>query len=278
MILEARDIEIVPSRNLNYLYIPLDCVWLILLLVLLFITGRHATFIWSLCGGVLYWLVDFGIFHLALNERKVVGANTALFLLWLSMSYGITNFAYIWLWLRKDKRAIEFTILIVCEWITTPLVADNYGAPFGQVSISRGTGSYHGFMAIFLAVSYSIVIIINLFRTNPKKRINLLWLNAIGITVQFGWEFSLLITGIRPMNKNSFFTLIIDSLVETNLGLPAMYGIFLLVNKKFGETFWFKDKMKRLADCESDDVTIPVIRLNSPISQPMNIQSEPKSS
>ncbi|KAH7831789.1 uncharacterized protein MONOS_1941 [Monocercomonoides exilis] len=253
MFLEAgRDIEIVPSRNLNYLYIPLDCVWLVLLLVLLFITGRHATFIWSLCGGILYWLVDFGIFHLALNERKVVGANTALFLLWLSMSYGITNFAYIWLWLRKDKRAIEFTILIVCEWITTPLVADNYGAPFGQVSISRGTGSYHGFMAIFLAVSYSIVIVLNLFRTDPKKRINLLWLNAIGITVQFGWEFSLLITGIRPMNKNSFFTLIIDSLVETNLGLPAMYGIFLIVNKKFGETFWFKDRLKALADPEPE--------------------------
>ena len=64
-----------------------------------------------------------------------------------------------------------------------------------------------------------------------KVKINLLWLNLIGISVQFSWEFALLINGIRPLNQSSIITLIINSLLETNLGMPIIYGIFLMLEK-----------------------------------------------
>ena len=46
---------------------------------------------------------------------------------------------------------------------------------------------------------------------------------------------SLLINGIRPLNENSLQTLIINSCLETNLGMPAIYLIYHLINKKYNE-------------------------------------------
>ena len=96
-------------------------------------------------------------------------------------------------------------------------------------------------MAIFLIVSYLTIIIYSLF--TKKKLINVLWLNLIGISVQFCWEFALLINGIRPFNEASIQTILINSLIETNLGLPSMYLIYLGVNKFFNEDLTRK-KMK----------------------------------
>ena len=63
----------------------------------------------------------------------------------------------------------------------------------------------------------------------------MLLLNLIGISVQFGWEFALLINGIRPMNEMSIQTLLVNSFMETNLGMPAILGIFYLARKKKDE-------------------------------------------
>jgi hypothetical protein len=52
--------------------------------------------------------------------------------------------------------------------------------------------------------------------------VNLLWLLAIGIGVQLSWEFVLLVTGIRPAG---LAPLAVNSLIETNLGLPYLYLI-----------------------------------------------------
>lgn len=47
-------------------------------------------------AGILYLLVDFGIFHLVCHSRSITeGYSLFLVLLWMSMSYGFTNFAWI---------------------------------------------------------------------------------------------------------------------------------------------------------------------------------------
>ncbi len=213
--------EIIPSRSFNSLYIWLDIAFLVFLAVMLWISGRRKATIFGLVGGVLYFLVDYGIFYLWLHERVVVGAPTAPFLLWLSMSYGFTNVAWIWLMLDRDVRWKEWTVLIVCAWICNPLISQNFGSSFGMISISRGTGSYHGAMAAILLVGYALLCVLNI-RYNAN--IPILRLLLIGIAVQFGWEFSLLVTGIRTWNIQ---TLVVNSLVETNLGMPYIYFIHL---------------------------------------------------
>ena len=183
-------------------------------------------------GGLLYFLVDYGGFYLLLHTRTVEGADPFWFLLWLSMSYGFTNFVWIWLWLDRDKRTMEWSVLIIAGWFATALLSQNFGGGFCTISISRGTGDYHGVMAAILFVGYAILCLHNIRAEDPGQRINLPWILAIGILVQFSWEFVLLITGIRAQGIGP---LVVDSLLETNLGLPYIYFIHRAVSRRWRE-------------------------------------------
>lgn len=221
--------NIIPARVFNSLYIVFDIIFLILLLSALFFSKRKRAFFFALSGGLLYFLVDYGIFYLALGSRVVTGAPTAPFLFWLSMSYGVTNFAWIYLMLSKDEKWKEWTIFIFFSWIAIALLAQNFGANTPIISIYRTTNSYHGVMALILIVGYSYVCFRNIFKGD---NIPILRLLIIGIAVQFGWEFALLVTGIR---QSGIETLAINSLIETNLGMPYLYFIHKAIEKRFSK-------------------------------------------
>ena len=187
----------------------------------------------GLAGAAIYFIVDYGIFYLLLGTRTVSGANPATLLLWLSISYGFTNFAWIWLWLDRDGYALEWSIIIISGWFTTALLSKNFGSNFAPISIQRGTSSYHGVMALILLVGYSILIIKNIKRSGSgKDGINIFWILSIGVLVQFSWEAVLLISGIR---NPGFMPLIVNSLLETNLGLPYLFLIHGAISTRFEE-------------------------------------------
>ena len=221
--------DIVPARVFSGLYIIIDTVFLLILGALLFFSKRRRAFYFGLFGGLLYFLVDYGIFYLALHARVVSGAPTGPFLFWLSMSYGFTNFAWIYLMLDRDEYRVEWSVFIFFYWIAEALLAQNFGSSWPLISISRTTTSYHGVMALIMIVGYLILIVENIFY---KKKINIPYILFIGITVQLGWETALLVTGIR---QSGLETLVINSLIETNLGLPYIYHIHSFIDKRFGE-------------------------------------------
>lgn len=230
--------QITPTRNFNLLYIILDTLFIIILLGLLICKKRNLTVLFALFGGILYTLVDFGGFYLLSHSRIVFingiqqdVLNTFLVLFWMSMSYGITNFIFIWVLISKDKLAKYWLFLIIMWWLICPSIASMGGE--NNITTFRTTTSYHGIMGIILVISYLALIIYTLI--SGKEIVNILYLCLIGISVQFSWEFSLLINGIRPLNENSLQTLIINSCLETNLGMPAIYLIYHLINKKYNE-------------------------------------------
>lgn len=218
--------EVIAARTMNGLYIGLDIIFLVLFAGVLIFCKRYQAAIVGFLGGILYFAVDYGIFYLALGTREVVGADPFWFLLWLSMSYGFTNFVWIWLWLDRDGHALEWSLFILSGWLCTALLSQSFGGSYSPISISRGTADYHGVMALMLFVGYAILIVHNL-RCDKERKIDLKWILAIGILVQFGWEFVLAITGIR---NQSLQTLIVNSLLETNLGLPYLYLIHRAVS------------------------------------------------
>ena len=230
--------EVIAAREFNSLYIYLDIAWLVFYAVLLLVRRRHLAFLAGLAGGIIYFAVDYGIFFLLLKTRVITGADPLWFLLWLSMSYGFTNFAWIWILLDKEGNKIEWSVLTITGWLAIATLSQNFGAGFPVISIYRGTSSYHGIMALILAIGYIYLIIRNL-RAEPGNKVNLLPLLAIGIGVQFSWEFVLLVTGIRPIG---FMPLIIDSLIETNMGMPYLYLIHRAICRRFDENLWLKNK------------------------------------
>lgn len=231
--------EIIAQRVFNTLYIYLDIVFLVGLCALLIVKKKYLTLLWGLAGGVLYMIVDYGIFHLWTHSRTIVGGNMFWVLLWMSMSYGITNFVWIWLWMERDEHLLEWSALIWMWWIAAPMIANTFGANMPVVKIQRTTGAYHGYMALILIVGYVAAIVFNLLQKDKAKRFPLLWLIAIGILVQFAWEFSLLIGGIRSAEfetlEQKLTTLVVNSLLETNLGAVPIYCIHLLVTSRYTE-------------------------------------------
>ena len=230
--------DITPTRNFNLLYIILDSIFILFLLIMLVVKKRYFTTLFALFGGVLYFIVDFGYFYLLSHSRQIMIDDviqndlvTGLILFLMSISYGITNFAFIWLCLRKDKHLKNWLMLIIGWWLMVPLIA-SLGGP-NNIQTFRTTNQYHSYMAILLVIGYGGLLIYNLL--TKKKQIQLLWLNLIGISVQFSWEFALLIHGIRPMNGNSISTIIVNSLLETNLGMPYIFLIFLCINRYISE-------------------------------------------
>lgn len=234
--------QITPTRTLNLAYIVLDSIFILFLLVLLILKKKYLTCIFSIAGGLLYLLVDYGMFYELAHSREIYilvdnnwilqgKLNTFLILTWMSLSYGITNFAFIWLALKKDKHLKEFTCLIFGWWIACPSLSYFGGSP--TIMTLRTTNEYHWIMSLILVIGYGIYILYSLF-TNKRLK-DLLILNVIGISVQFGWEFALLINGIRPWNDISLRTLLVNSLIETNLGMPYIYGIYILITRRWSE-------------------------------------------
>jgi hypothetical protein len=122
---------------------------------------------------------------------------------------------------------------MITGWFTVALLSQNFESSFPVISIQRGTVSYHGVMALILMIGYTILILINI-RSGRKgeKKINIWWILAIGIIVQFSWEAVLLITGIRSVG---FMPLIINSLLETNMGLPYLFLIHRVISSRYNE-------------------------------------------
>jgi len=97
---------------------------------------------------------------------------------------------------------------------------------------------------------------------DKKQRINIPWLLAIGILVQFGWEAGLLIGGIRSAGfasmSDKLMTTVVNSLVETNLGMPYIYLIFVVFSKKFKENLKRRKKpvtfMQRIEENNDEKV------------------------
>ncbi len=238
--------EIIAQRVFNPLYIYLDIAFLVALCALLIVKKKYLTVIFGLFGGVLYMIVDYGIFHLALHTRSIEGGNLFAVLLWMSMSYGITNFVWIWLWMSRDKHKFEWTLLILVWWIAAPMLAATFGGGLAPIKIQRTTGAYHGYMALILFAGYAAAIVYNIFQKERSKRFPLLWLLAIGISVQFAWEFSLLIGGIRSAEIESFAqkitTLVVNSLLETNLGAVPIYCIYALVTSRVTENLKLRER------------------------------------
>lgn len=233
--------EIIARREFSPLYIGFDIAFLLLFAGLLLMKKKYMTVLVGSLAGLLYMLVDFGIFHLVCHSRSISdGYSLFWVLLWMSMSYGFTNFAWIWLWMSRDRHLFEWSFLILLWWFVCPQLTKTF-APDGMANIviQRTTGEYHGYMALILLVGYLGLIVWNLRVPDRRERVNIPWLLAIGILVQFGWEAGLLIGGIRSAGfatlGEKLRPLIVNSLLETNLGMPYIYLVFTAYTARFNE-------------------------------------------
>lgn len=261
-------IKPVAQRVFNLSFVYFDIAFLVVFIALLIWQKKYMTLLVGFLAGILYTIVDFGVFYAAYGERHIClqnivnGVGTGwveqdvgmvfLILLWMSMSYGFTNFTWIWLWISKDKRLFEWSLLILCWWLCGPMLASQFTLNL-EIMTYRATKITHGGMAIMFLMGYIGVIMWNLKHTGNKAHlINIGWIFIMGVLVQFGWELGLLLGGIRnaegiPFNQQ-MLTLIVNSLIETNLGMPYIYVLFIMYSAKFTEKMKKRDNQLTFLD------------------------------
>lgn len=239
--------EIIAQRQFSQTYIWLDTAFLVLLAALLIKEKKYMTLCVGIGAGILYMLVDYGIFHLLCHTRSISeGQSLFWVLLWMSMSYGFTNFSWIWLWISKDRNLKEWSFLILLWWFCCPILAAAFGGNRNLITIQRTTGAYHGYMALILFAGYLGAIVWNLSHQKKVQKFPLGRMLTIGISVQLGWEAALLLGGIRSAGIASWgdklTTLIVNSLLETNLGMPYVYALYLCYAARFTEQLRRREK------------------------------------
>ena len=244
--------ELIARRQFTPMYIWLDLAFLLFFAGLLLYKRKYMTVAVGAVFGVIYMVVDYGIFHLVCHSRSITGGNLFWVLLWMSMSYGFTNFSWIWLWMQRDKHLLEWSLLILSWWFCCPMIAATFSGNQTPIVIQRTTGAYHGYMALLLFVGYAILIVYNMSQRKKEKQIQIPWLLAIGILVQFGWEAGLLLGGIRSTGfatlEEKLLPLIVNSLLETNLGMPYIYLIFIGITARYTECFSRREKPLKFTD------------------------------
>lgn len=119
----------------------------------------------------------------------------------------------------------------------------------GKHGANRDT-TYHGSISWLYGVDtihwVSGPIIWNLHHEERLEKFPMGWILAIGILVQFGWEAALLLGGIRSAGIESWgdklLTLIVNSLLETNLGMPYVYALFVLYTTRWTQQLKPREK------------------------------------
>ena len=262
--------EVVALRQFNHLYIYLDIAFLVLFFLLLLMKKKYMTLVVGALAGILYFVVDYCGFNLLAHSRYIEGGSMLWVLLWMSLSYGFTNFTWIWLWVRKDENLKLWTFLILLWWFVCPILASTFGNNQEMITIWRTTSSYHGYMALVLFVGYLGLIIWNLTRHDNKYKAPIFWLLAIGILVQFGWELGLLLGGIRSASftdpTQKLETLIINSLLETNLGMPYIYLIYIAYTSRFTEELKHRSRPITLLEAIEENNMISLKNIDSKIN------------
>ena len=106
--------EVVAQRQFDPLYIWLDIGFLCLFAGLLLWKKKYATVLVGLFFGAVYMIVDYGVFHLLCRSRTISEGHSLFWvLLWMSVSYGFTNFTWIWLWISKFVGMVAFHFRLV---------------------------------------------------------------------------------------------------------------------------------------------------------------------
>ena len=71
------------ARSFNVLYIWIDTILLLAFVCILMRLRRWAALVVGLLGGVLYFIVDYGLFYVLLGTRTVIGMSILPLEFWL---------------------------------------------------------------------------------------------------------------------------------------------------------------------------------------------------
>jgi hypothetical protein len=214
-------------RTFNASYIILDLVFVLAFLLILLLRRKWIPLAAFFIGGLFVnFFVDWGIwYHTGIREIYLpasflsnisLSIKTVLFMLWLSLSYGV-EYAYVFLMFEKKSNKYFWTAIVFIGWILIGFLSQYLPLNNDNIQVIRHMSDLRYLRIILVIAGYSLLFI---FKYDYKK---IGYLFFVGFIIHFMMEFSLLINNIRP---GSMWILIENSLVEFNMGIPFFYLLY----------------------------------------------------
>ncbi|MFX1389061.1 MAG: hypothetical protein ACFE9Z_03245 [Promethearchaeota archaeon] len=241
----------VVTRSIGIDFIYFDLIFLVIWIYFLIKKKYWLPIIWGLCGWLIYIFVDYILWYLITQTRNYIGPiNPFIFFLWFCFSPGFVQFSYVFMMFEKRNRKdlVFFTLLFYLGWICVSVGSQLIPLDDTLIEVSRNMNVANQRFNETIMVLVNIFIGLILWFKKKLRLEDLLYIFLIGILVEFSLELSLSISGIRQAQGFwSIELLVINTLLEFNLGIVLMYLVWVPFRIKRYKCYYFQMSYK---DCK----------------------------
>ena len=226
---------------------------------------------WGLLGWIIYIFVDYILWYLITQTRHYTGPlDPLLFFIWFCFSPGFVQFSYVIVMFEKRNRneLVFWTLLFYIGW--TFVAVGSQILPLNDVIIEvyRDMNVENQRIIELIMVMANIIIAIFLYYKKKLRLEDILYLFLIGTLVEFALEFTLTVSGIRlEQGSWSLITMIINTLLEFNLGIIMMYLLWVPFKIRKYEKYYFQLSYQDLKHIKTDFDTIASVSRNKDINE-----------
>lgn len=214
-------------RTFGIDYIFFDLIFLAVFHVLMFRYRKTIPLVAFWLGGLAIMIIDWGFWLQVFSIRELTLPESFLsswpqywrvftFMFWFSFSYGLM-FSWMFLMFERRKEGLWWTLLLWGGWILVGLLSQWIPFKDAEFVTLRHMGDSRLTQSLIVVAGYLLLFVLRY----PLKTI--LYLFMIGFLCHFMMESSLWIAGIRP---GSMDVMLINSLVESNMGVPILWILY----------------------------------------------------
>ncbi|MFX1502802.1 MAG: hypothetical protein ACFFDH_17710 [Promethearchaeota archaeon] len=238
----------VVTRTFGMDFIYFDLIFLSIWIFFLIKKKYKIPILWGLAGWLAYIIADYILWYLILQTRTYSGPlNSLLFFLWFCFSPGFVMFSYVFVMFEKRnlKELFFWTFLFYMGWILIACGSQVIPLDDRIIEVSRDMNVANQRLNETIMVLINILIALILYLKKKLRFEDILYIFLVGTLVEFTLEISLAISGIRQAQGTwSFILLIINTLIEFNLGIVLMYLLWVLFKIKRYKYYYYQMSYK----------------------------------
>ncbi|UCC20896.1 MAG: hypothetical protein JSV62_06350 [Promethearchaeota archaeon] len=238
----------VVTRTLGMDFIYFDLIFLSIWIYFLIKKKYKIPILWGFLGWLAYIIADYVLWYLITQTRLYSGPIGALpFFLWFCFSPGFVMFSYVIVMFEKRnlRELIFWTSLFFIGWISVACGSQLIPLDDRIIEVSRNMNIANQRLNEIIMVLINIIVALILYLKKKLRLEDIIYIFLIGTLVEFSLELSLSVSGIRQAQGTwSLFLLIINTLLEFNLGIVLMYVLWVIFKIKRYKHYYYQMSYK----------------------------------
>jgi len=246
----------VVARTIGMDFIYFDIIFITIWIFFLVKRKYWTPILWGLLGWIIYIFVDYVYWYLITQTRHYTGPlNPFLFFMWFCVSPGFVQFSYVIVMFEKRNRneLLFWTSLFYLGWTLVSVGSQLIPLNDTIIEVYRDMNVENQRVNELTMVLINIVVAAILYFKKKLRLEDIIYLFLVGTLVEFALEFTLSVSGIRQEQGGwSLFTMIINTLLEFNLGIVLMYLLWIPFKIRKHGKYYFQLSFRDLKHIKTD--------------------------